>query len=491
MQKFRNQEKVVDRIVSALNAGETIGVYGDHDVDGLMSLLTFKELFNLLDYGNVCLYPYAERTHNIEPGLLNYCLVNRVDLVIICDTGSSDLDLLNCFNSEGIDCIVLDHHTTVHNYEDFPDNVTLINTILDLKEGITNVMCGGGISFAVASATCRALNKPIDKGCLGVFAFLAQYADAIPMDTQFGRYLYDTVNKRQSTPKIVELFFRDGKSAPSLNPAGQRILTKRFAQYTFAPRVNAAFRLENFQLLFDLFVAEKTNKEELFDQLFQQHANTIKLVNDLIDKVHIEIINNIVVANLSTLHKEEYPPNFLVNHKGRVANSLSTKYKRACVCVCDDGTQLQGSLRDVFGRDLLQYFVGNVKCGGHKPAFGFSLPYKGWDSFIELVGSIVFEDDTMQNDNCVVSMPYGLDVLRLSQIALDNEFATSNNTATYVRFYLKTITEATKFGYAYLVWTDGVSKLWAASSKQIKQPGYVTLYPYLSNGTKVELYWEV
>lgn len=326
MYKFKNHDMVVDKVCTSIQQKERIAVYGDHDTDGLMSLMVFKEMFKTINYKDIFLYPYSFRTHDIEPEFEKFCYANKIELAIICDTGSSDLELITRLTNKGIECVILDHHKSVYNYEDFPKGAYIINTQFDMAYNITNEMCGGGISFVIVNAVLHGLNIEHDRGYFATYGLITQYADMIPMDTEFARTLYQLVENRKTTPFIICLFL-EGKSK----------ITKRFIEFTLAPKMNAAFRREEFELINNLFLFDKQNHQELVERLKELHSDTIAKVSSVLDSINHEEINNILLANLSPLLKDELPRNFIVNHKGRIANSLANKYKKTCLCVCDNG----------------------------------------------------------------------------------------------------------------------------------------------------------
>ena len=138
---FRNQADVINSLRKAIKDGLNIAVYGDYDVDGLFSLMVFKDMFRFIRYRKkVYLYPYSNRTHKLDSNFLNFCLSRNVNFVVICDTGSNDMDLLLKFSAYGIKGVVLDHHVSIFDYNDFPESFLVINTRIDERFKIENKM---------------------------------------------------------------------------------------------------------------------------------------------------------------------------------------------------------------------------------------------------------------------------------------------------------------------------------------------------------------
>lgn len=59
---FRNQADVINSLRKAIKDGLNIAVYGDYDVDGLFSLMVFKDMFRFIGYRKkVYLYASTDR----------------------------------------------------------------------------------------------------------------------------------------------------------------------------------------------------------------------------------------------------------------------------------------------------------------------------------------------------------------------------------------------------------------------------------------------
>ncbi|GHU56582.1 hypothetical protein AGMMS49975_20170 [Clostridia bacterium] len=328
---------VVDAIENAVESDKNIAVYGDYDADGLFALMIFKDTFREIEYPNVFLYEYSNRTHEIDFNFLNFCLARQINFAIICDTGSNDMEILEKFCAYGIECVVLDHHRTTATYADFPQGMSVQNVQIDLEQyGVNNQMRGAGLAFVTAATFMEKIGHQFDIGYFATYALIAQYADAIPMDTEFGRYLYEAAQGAKTIPPTINYFLDDNFA-----------VTRRFAEYVLAPKINAVFRREQFSLVNGLFLLDSPDVFMLVNQIKELHFSTIKTVEKILDEIQFEDLNGILVANLSPFLTAGYPRNFIVNHKGRIATSLATAYGKPCVCVCDNGKWIEGSFRDI------------------------------------------------------------------------------------------------------------------------------------------------
>ena len=71
---FKNQASVINVLREVIKGSLSVAIYGDYDVDGLFSLMVFKDMFHLVGYSKkVYLYPYSNRTHKLDNNFLNFC----------------------------------------------------------------------------------------------------------------------------------------------------------------------------------------------------------------------------------------------------------------------------------------------------------------------------------------------------------------------------------------------------------------------------------
>ena len=484
MRDFHKLDVVLEELGAAVRNKDKIALYGDYDVDGLMSLMICEKTLSLMEHKEFFLYPYYSRTHEIDFNLLNFCLSRKINIVVICDTGSNNMDLLNKFCAYGIRCIVLDHHVTPYAYDDFPKECSVINTFVDEHYfGINNTMCGASVVFCVCTALLDRYDISYDIGYLAIYALLAQYADAVPMDTDFGKELYSLAINRKSVPRCVDYFMESYSE-----------ITRRFAEYTFAPKINAIFRREQFSLINKLFLEPAPDAFLLVNQIKELHVSTLELVDVMLERLAEtwEDVNGIVVVSLTPLLNLDISNNFILNHKGRIANKIANIEGKPCICVCDSGKEIEGSFRDLEGRDFLKYFSPLYKAGGHPPAFGFSIPYVEWSDFfgtVKTVGKVAAFEGLSKVSNPIYDMTRWFDLDMLKHIAFKNEFATPGKPATYVKITLNRIVESTKYGLSYLLYSDGIDKVWFSSDKKIQYPQTILLYPYLQKNLKLQAMW--
>lgn len=91
--------------------------------------------------------------------------------------------------------------------------------------------------------------------------------------------------------------------------------------------------------------------------------------------------------------------------------------------------------------------------------------------------------------NKIINMTTGIDILLLQQVAYENEFCSITSPPTYIKLFFTPQRESTKYGYSYLLWSDGISSVWLSSSKQITEACEIVIKPYMYERIKTEVVW--
>lgn len=121
---FRGMFDAVLRVRRAIHSGECIFIFGDRDVDGVISTAM---LYNLLKrFGVNLLYrvPEGEYGYGIAKKDIDFAKSQGVNLLITVDTGISSREEVEYARSFGIDTIIIDHHVPPKN---LPEAASILN----------------------------------------------------------------------------------------------------------------------------------------------------------------------------------------------------------------------------------------------------------------------------------------------------------------------------------------------------------------------------
>lgn len=406
-------------------------VYGDYDVDGLMCAKIIQDGLHSLGVTRLDVYNYTQRTHSLDTLAVQQAIINNYDYFIVCDTGSSNMELLQRVTQHGTHVIVLDHHVCDYTYEDFNDDVAIINTEIEnsMYEKREFELSAGALCYTVMQKFCNENGYECDMS-LAAYATVSLYSDCMSMANRLNRAIYYQAKEisREDLPHLIKLFLNEYSAFGA-----------RYIGFWFAPRLNALFRSENFDVLNKLAFSELSYNDEvvlceIVEDLYSKIRN---LTKELADIIEVADIDNFVIGDLQSV-EEYYSINKykLYNYTGLVANMLSDQYGKAAVVYCYAGSEIKGSVRDSFSRDYLSLFGHICNAGGHPSAFGFHLGAFDLESFLNNLRYIDknFAIDGINNEPIILSTS-GLvpDDYLIEDIAMYNEFSGQHLPVVYIK----------------------------------------------------------
>ena len=105
-------EKAVSRLLDAIAAKETIGIFSDYDCDGIPAAAALYSTFHALGHTDIVYYVPDRNTEGF--GLSNKGIAEMINagvsLVCVLDCGTSSPDEVTALHAAGIEVIIIDHH---------------------------------------------------------------------------------------------------------------------------------------------------------------------------------------------------------------------------------------------------------------------------------------------------------------------------------------------------------------------------------------------
>jgi single-stranded-DNA-specific exonuclease len=378
-----DMDLAADRLAEAVRTGETVGVFGDYDVDGACGAgLTVAFLRSL---GCAVHHHVPDR---IREGYgPNVPALSRLadlgaSLVVCVDCGTAAGDTLAVLSGRA-DVIVLDHHTA----EGPPPAIlaTVNPNRLDDRSGL-GMLCATGVAFLTAIATVRALRRaghfeggaePDLLALLDLVA-LATVCDVMPL-VGLNRALVCQglkVMARRARPGIAALLAVTG-ARETLNAAT--------CGYALGPRINAGGRISEADLGLRLLLTE----DRIEALALAERLESVNRQRQDVEAVIMDTAMRTAESQLADGHAvalvagEGWHPGVV----GIVAGRIKERYNRpACVAALADGIG-KGSGRSVAGLDLGSAIIAARQMGllltggGHAMAAGFSLRADGLAAF--------------------------------------------------------------------------------------------------------------
>lgn len=415
-------DKIYEWINDILENNKRVLIYGDYDCDGLMSTMVWKRFFEVLKFENFEIYKYKARTHNIDYFCVVQARTDDYDYVIISDTGSNELEQLDSITVFGAKVIVVDHHETELEYYDYGEDIAVCSTVIENRMNGNDDLrvSGAGLVFLLTDYYLRT-EKSIEDIEMASYAVVALYSDAMPMQNRINRSIYSLTSyiSNHELPVPIRDFTND-----------YTMFSKRFIQWTYAPKVNALFRSEKFQALNDYFLngverLPSTQRMYYTGRITDVHRLSSDLVGKVSDVISVREYTNICIGFLDSAKDYiDIEKNKVYNYTGLVANKLSQRYNKPCVVICSRGEIIKGSFRDLKDRNFLTMFKDVVTAGGHKAAFGFTFGVYELNDFLNFIKDLDIDlshkKDVYVIEDCQDILP---DRLLVGDMSRYNEFS--------------------------------------------------------------------
>ncbi|MBV9229931.1 MAG: single-stranded-DNA-specific exonuclease RecJ, partial [Chloroflexi bacterium] len=363
--------RAVARIRTALENREHITVYGDYDADGITSSsLLFRALRTLkhpeasLDYH----IPHRQRDGcGLNLPALDQLKARGTQLIITTDCASSDVEQVAYAQAQGMDVIITDHH---HPPTHLPDAYAMVNPWRpDCAYG-ERYLCGVGIAFKLVQALYRAYRRSredemdlLDLVAVGTIADIAPLLGENHTLVRLGLQRLNTTRK----PGLQALI----RSA-NLQPGRIR---ERDIAYGLAPRINAAGRMKEASIAFELLITdseeEATARATELEQLnLSRQQETEELMRNVREQAQRHPTKPVILVSGDDWHEGII---------GLVAGKLAEEINKPVLVLSNDKeTKLsRGSARSQKGFNIieaLRNFSGQLeRYGGHAQAAGFTI----------------------------------------------------------------------------------------------------------------------
>ncbi len=382
-----DMDMAAGRLADAVIQGETVGVFGDYDVDGACSSALMVTLLRQL--GCPVTYHVPDRlTEGYGPNAdaLRGLAERGARLIVCVDCGTTAHAAFAPLHN-AVDIVVLDHHKS----EGPPPAVrAVVNpNRLDCPSGL-NTICAAAVAFIAAVALLRTLRRrgffatrvePDLRESLDLVA-LATICDVMPLTGLNRAFVIQglKVMARRSRPGIAALL-----EVAKLTEAP----TAMHCGFALGPRINASGRIAEADMGLRLLLAEDmelaTELAQALDAVNKQRQSVeAGISNDAMARAEAQVAGGHGVILLA---QEGWHPGVV----GIVAGRVKERFNRpALVAGIMDGVA-KGSGRSVPGIDLGAAVIAARQSGilatggGHAMAAGFSAPETALSTFHEFL----------------------------------------------------------------------------------------------------------
>ncbi|HIJ62661.1 MAG TPA: single-stranded-DNA-specific exonuclease RecJ [Rhodospirillaceae bacterium] len=391
---LKDMEKAAARLADAVEGGQTIGVFGDYDVDGATSSALLLRYFSALG-AEVAVHIPDRMTEGYGPNAP--ALLRMQDagakVVVTVDCGIAAFEALAAAAEAGLDVIVVDHHEAEAG---LPRAYAVVNPNRLDESREHGHLAAVGVAFLLAVAVQGALRTR------GWFdrrpkPDLLQWLDIVALGTVCDVVPLIGVNRALVTQGLKVMAKRGNAGIAALaDLAGLRERPDAYhLGYVLGPRVNAGGRVGQADLGVRLLTTDDPVEAASLAQVLEGH-NRVR--QDLEAAVLLQAIEQVESRPddglpLALAAGQGWHPGVI----GIIAGRLKERYNRPAVVIALDGAEGKGSGRSVPGFDLGSAIIAArqegllLKGGGHAMAAGFSLTADRLDDFRAFLGQRLAE----------------------------------------------------------------------------------------------------
>lgn len=371
-----DMQKATERIKTAVKNAQTIGIYGDYDIDGLTATTLLRDYFKNLGLRVLTYIPDRfEEGYGLSAEGFAKLKKRGASLVISVDCGTNSYEALEWAAGNQLDVIVTDHHEAAWQGRTSPPAVAIINPKRPEDGYPFKDLAGVGVAFKLVQALQKNLSKNTrlpegqEKWLLDLVA-LGTVCDVVSLTDENRCLAHYGLKVLQKTPRIG---LRELAKLAALE------LDKIEAYhlgFVIGPRLNAAGRLTNAKSSLKLLTTASAQKAGQHAQLLEELNQKRRQDQEVIFKEATAQAEKHVQDPVLVLAH----PNWSHGIVGIVASKLLEKYQKPVLLLQILGKTAKGSARSFGEFDIVAALNSCddilLKHGGHKVAAGCTLESK-------------------------------------------------------------------------------------------------------------------
>ncbi|MBU0701365.1 single-stranded-DNA-specific exonuclease RecJ [bacterium] len=388
---MKGMEKVINRIIHAVDNKQKIMVYGDYDVDGITATALLVRVLRSMEADVLFYLPnrfvdgYGLSTQGID-----YAVSNAVSLIITVDCGISAHDIVDYSNQLGIDTIITDHHEPK---EELPLAYAIVNPKQEGCSYPDKDLSGVGVALKVIHALMQTTDVPISFSSLLPLAAIGTVADIVPIVGENRIIVKHGLKLLSSTrePGLTALLEVSGIRGKMIDTAD--------VGFKLGPRLNASGRIEDAVLSLELLLSDAHHEAIRLAKILDE-ANTLRqqIQKEVLDEAR-QFVGHQDNKKVIVVAKDNWHQGVL----GIVASKLVDEYGKPAIVIAYENGNGNGKGS---GRSIPQFHLldGLTRCdelleayGGHKHAAGISIKRERVDDFRRIINE--YADKVLNDEN--------------------------------------------------------------------------------------------
>lgn len=415
---FKDMNKACEAVFQAIKTQDLITVFGDYDADGVPAAVILTTVLERLGAKVEVYLPHREKEgYGLNKLAIEELAKTKTKLLITCDCGISNAEEIELANSLGLQVIITDHHAIPAN---LPKALAIIHPQIEDETYPFKFLCGGGVAFKLVQALLRHKDCQLErseaerqeKWLLDLVA-IATVADMVPLTGEnrtLVKYGLIVLKKTQrlGLQKMIS------SSAIDISKLDTTMIS-----FAFAPRINAAGRMDHANLAYHLLNTQDEVKALAWaEELNQANTQRQKITENVFKEAKNQAPD--LKDKLLFFYKADWPAGLT----GLVASKLVKEFNRPAILLTNiDEDTIVGSGRSIEGFHITEALQQNadllLRFGGHPQACGFSLKKENLASFqanMQALANAHIKDEELEP---VLKVELELDLLAINWELVD------------------------------------------------------------------------
>lgn len=376
--------KASQRIMKAIEENETIGVYGDYDVDGTTSCALLWHFFQMIGVHVEVFQPsrFVEG-YGVHPSSIDAAIEKNVKVLITVDCGITNVATAEYAKGK-LDLIITDHHRDAA--ETLPEAFAIVNPSRrdEPEDSPLKPLAGVGVAFALALQIKNDLLKSgkITPSLYPLLQFVAigtisDLARMSPLNLRLTRHGLKQI-PATTYPGIKAFFQPEELKAPMIS--SERI------SFHVGPHINSKGRLDHPDRALRLLISDSFAEcREHYTHLEVANRDRRMIQAEVFEEAKKDVINSLKSDEI--LINIMYQPHWHEGVIGIVASKLVETFEVPAIVFtnAEEKGVIKASCRSAGELNMFELLEKCkdlfIKFGGHKAAAGLSMPQENFHAF--------------------------------------------------------------------------------------------------------------
>lgn len=375
---LHDMEKAVQRILTAIENGQNILIYGDYDADGMTASSVMKSALDELG-AEVQVYLPNRFTDGYGPNLdvYKYFIQNEdIDLIITVDNGVAGHEAIAYAQSQNVDVIVTDHHSMP---EVLPEAFAIVHPEHPESNYPFKYLAGVGVAFKVATALLDYIpSDMLDLVAIGTIADMVSLTDENRILVSHGLKVLANTERAG----LMELMRLSGTDFEKVN--------EETIGFQIAPRLNALGRLDDPNPAIELLTGWDEEVAAEIAQMIDEKNSERKVI---VENIFNQALTMITDEPVQILHHKDWHKGVL----GIVAGRLLEQFHKPIIMLAEEEGVLRGSARSIENFNIFEALNEHrelfMAFGGHKQAAGMTFALENVEAIKQVMLDFIQEND--------------------------------------------------------------------------------------------------